>query len=82
MYEASFGMMIWSDLAGNYERQREQETSCPPAEGSQGVTKMDFESVWRFTYDMILGHNIWEPNYFEVHFCAVSLPKPGGIIAP
>ncbi len=43
---------------------------------------MDFESVWRFTYDMILGHNIWEPNYFEVHFCAVSLPKPGGIIAP
>lgn len=41
-----------------------------------------FESVWRFSYDMVLGHNVWEPNYFELHFCAVSLPKPGGVIAP
>jgi hypothetical protein len=41
-----------------------------------------FESIWRFSYDMVLGHNVWEPNYFELHFCAVSLPKPGGVIAP
>jgi hypothetical protein len=42
----------------------------------------DFDSVWRFSYDMVLGHNVWEPNYFELHFCAVSQPKPGGIVAP
>jgi hypothetical protein len=41
----------------------------------------DFDSVWRFTYDMVLGHNVWEPNFFELHFCAVSLPKPGGIMS-
>jgi len=41
----------------------------------------DFDSVWRFSYDTILGHNIWEPNLFELHFCTVSLPKPGGVIA-
>jgi len=42
----------------------------------------DFESVWRYSYDTILGHNIWEPNYFELHFCAVPLPKVGGIQEP
>ena len=42
----------------------------------------DFDSVWRFSYDMVLGHNIWEPNLFELHFCAVSIPKPGGVIGP
>jgi hypothetical protein len=39
----------------------------------------DFKSVWRFTYDEILGYNIAEPNMFELHFFAVSVPKPGGI---
>jgi len=42
----------------------------------------DFNSVWRFTYDMVLGHNVWEPNYFELHFVSVALPKAGGVIAP
>lgn len=40
----------------------------------------DFDSVWRFSYDMILGHNIWEPNYFELQFVSTYLPKPGGIV--
>ena len=42
----------------------------------------DFKSVWRFVWDAIVGYNIWEPNVFECHFTAVSLPKPGGIITP
>ena len=42
----------------------------------------DFESVWRLTWDAVMGWNVKDPHYFECHFCAVSLPKPGGIIAP
>lgn len=42
----------------------------------------DFESVWRYVWDIVAGYNIWEPNLFEVHFCAVTLPKVGGVIAP
>jgi hypothetical protein len=42
----------------------------------------DFDSVWRYTWDIIAGYNIWEPNLFECHFVAVSLPKIGGIIEP
>lgn len=42
----------------------------------------DFESVWRYVWDMVAGYNIWEPNLFEVHFTAVTLPKVGGVIAP
>jgi len=42
----------------------------------------DFESVYRFVWDANLGWNIWEPNLFEAHFTAVSLPKAGGIITP
>jgi hypothetical protein len=42
----------------------------------------DFESVWRFVWDIYAGFNIWEPNLFECHFCAVTLPKPGGLISP
>lgn len=42
----------------------------------------DFNSVFRFTYDMNIGFNIWEPNLFEIHFTAVSLPTPGGVITP
>lgn len=42
----------------------------------------DFESVWRYVWDMVAGYNIWEPNLFECHFCAVTLPKAGGLITP
>lgn len=42
----------------------------------------DFQSVWRFVWDIVGGLNMWEPNLFECHFTAVSLPKPGGIINP
>lgn len=42
----------------------------------------DFESVWRFVWDEYLGYNIWEPYLFELHFCAVTLPKIGGVISP
>jgi hypothetical protein len=42
----------------------------------------DFESVWRFVWDEYLGYNIWEPYLFECHFCAVTLPKIGGVITP
>jgi hypothetical protein len=42
----------------------------------------DFQSVFRYVWDIVAGWNIWEPNLFEVHFCAVSLPKPGGVITP
>jgi hypothetical protein len=42
----------------------------------------DFESVYRYVWDIIAGMNIWEPNLFECHFTAVTLPKPGGIVSP
>ena len=42
----------------------------------------DFDRVWRFVWDAIVGTNIWEPSTFEVHFVAVSVPKAGGIILP
>lgn len=42
----------------------------------------DFQSVWRFVWDMVGGLNMWEPNLFECHFSAVTLPKPGGLITP
>lgn len=42
----------------------------------------DYESVWRYVWDIIAGWNVWEPNLFECHFVPVSLPKPGGIIVP
>lgn len=42
----------------------------------------DFNSVFRFTWDTNVGFNIWDPNLFEIHFTAVSLPKPGGVITP
>lgn len=41
----------------------------------------DFDSVWRFVWDAFEGYNLWEPNLFEVHFCSVTLPKAGGLIA-
>jgi len=42
----------------------------------------DFESIWRYVWDIKAGLNIWEPNLFECHFVAVSLAKPGGIASP
>lgn len=42
----------------------------------------DFESVWRYVWDIVAGYNLWDPHMFELHFCAVSLPKPGGVITP
>ena len=42
----------------------------------------DFNMLWRFVWDEIAGLNLWEPHLFELHFCAVALPKPGGIILP
>lgn len=42
----------------------------------------DFESIWRFVWDIRAGLNIWEPNLFECHFVPVSLAKPGGVISP
>jgi len=42
----------------------------------------DFESVWRFVWDIIAGYNIWDPLLFECHFVAVTLPKAGGVIPP
>lgn len=42
----------------------------------------DYDSVWRFTWDTNTGWNLWDPSFFECHFTAVSLPKPGGIITP
>jgi hypothetical protein len=40
----------------------------------------DFDSLWRFTWDMIGGIDVWEPSCFEPHFVTVSIPKPGGTI--
>lgn len=42
----------------------------------------DFESVWRFVWDMKGGLNVWEPHTFSVHFVAVSVPTPNGVIEP
>jgi hypothetical protein len=42
----------------------------------------DFQSVWRYVWDAYEGYNLWDPHLFECHFCAVSLPKVGGIITP
>lgn len=42
----------------------------------------DFKSVWRYSWDEVLGYNIWEPNLFELHFCSLSLAKAGGVITP
>jgi hypothetical protein len=42
----------------------------------------DFLSVERFTWDEELGFNLGNPHAYEVHFSAVSLAKPGGVIAP
>lgn len=42
----------------------------------------DFKSVWRFVWDLHAGWNLASPHVYEVHFCSVSLAKPGGIITP
>lgn len=42
----------------------------------------DFDSVWRATWKEIVGYNVADPHAFECHFCAVTLPKPGGVQAP
>jgi hypothetical protein len=42
----------------------------------------DFESIWRYVWDIRAGMNLKEPNLFECHFVAVSLAKPGGVITP
>jgi hypothetical protein len=42
----------------------------------------DFKSVWRFVWELHAGWNLVSPHVYEVHFCSVSLPKPGGIITP
>jgi hypothetical protein len=39
----------------------------------------DFDSVWRFSWDMIAGWNVADPNFYQLHFFNVSVPKPGGI---
>jgi len=53
-----------------------------PIEFYDPVAVDDFNSVWRFSWDSWHGYNVWEPNLWEVYFCALSLPKPGGIITP
>jgi len=30
---------------------------------------------WRFSYDMVLGHNVWEPNYFELTSAPSACPS-------
>jgi hypothetical protein len=52
-----------------------------PLQFYEPVPVDDRQQIWRFVYDMTLGYNMWEPNFFECHFCAVAVPKPGGIIA-
>lgn len=42
----------------------------------------DLQMVWRFSWDMEVGYNMWDPSLFECHFVAVSVAKPGGIIKP
>lgn len=41
----------------------------------------DFDSLWRFSWDSVCGWNVADPHKFEVHFCSVTLPKPGGLIS-
>lgn len=53
-----------------------------PIEFYEPVAIDDYQSVYRYVWDIIAGWNIWEPNLFEVHFITVSLPKPGGVITP
>ena len=52
------------------------ETSHPSV---NDVTKMDYESVWRFVWDDIIGYNIADPNFFTLYFYNVSIPVPGGV---
>ena len=52
-----------------------------PLQFYEPVAVDDRQQIWRFVYDMTLGYNMWEPNFFECHFCAVAVPKPGGVIA-
>lgn len=40
----------------------------------------DFESVWRFSWDGVMGMNVADPNLFEMYFFNTSIPKPGGVI--
>ena len=40
----------------------------------------DFDSVWRFVWDDVIGYNIADPNFFTLYFFNVSIPKPGGVI--
>ena len=42
----------------------------------------DFDSVWRYTWDMLGGIDVWEPSTFEPHFVSVSIAKPGGVVTP
>ena len=53
-----------------------------PMKFYEPVAVDDFQSVFRYVWDIIAGYNVWDPFLFECHFCAVSLPRPGGIIAP
>lgn len=39
----------------------------------------DFDSVWRFSWDMIAGYNIGDPNFFELFFFNTAVPTPGGV---
>ncbi len=40
----------------------------------------DYESVWRFVWDDIVGYNIADPNMFTLYFYTVSIPIPGGVL--
>jgi hypothetical protein len=50
-----------------------------PVEFHEPVPVDDFNSVWRFSWDSIVGHNIADPNFFELTFFTTSIPKPGGV---
>ena len=52
-----------------------------PLQFHEPVAIDQFESVFRFSWDSYHGYNMWEPNLFECHFCAVTLPKPGGVVS-
>jgi len=39
----------------------------------------DFQSVWRFVWQDIVGYNVADPNYFTLYFYNVSIPVPGGV---
>ena len=53
-----------------------------PLEFHEPVAIDVLQKMWAFAYDMVLGYNVWDPNVFEVHFCAVHIPKPGGVTVP